>query len=395
MRDHVAGTGAHVAARRPRVLIAGGGVAALETLLALRDSAAERLELCVLSPEPEFVYRPLSVREPFDPTPSGRTPSLLLADVVAEQGATLIRGALASVDADAAMAVTQAGERIFYEELVVAVGARPEPAVEGALTFGVPDDAAAIADVVRGVRGGALRRVAFAVPAGVAWTLPLYELALQLGTERSPNGRPPELLLVTPEHAPLEAFGSEVAAEARAALAERGVQLRTMSTVEIYEDGLLWIELEGAAEVDALIALPRLRGPAIAGLPADADGFIPVDGFGRVLGEDGIHAAGDATSQPLKQGGLAAQLADVVAADIVHRLLDGPRPAPFDPVLRTVLLTGGPSRYLRAHAARHGEEHDDEQVADEPLWWPPAKIHAHHLAPYLAERLLREPASDF
>jgi sulfide:quinone oxidoreductase len=189
----------------------------------------------------------------------------------------------------------------------------------------------------------------------------------------------------------LEAFGPEVAAAAREALEGRGVQLRTASEVELFEDGLLWIELEGAAEVDALIALPRLRGPAIAGLPADADGFIPVDGFGRVMGEDGVHAAGDATTAPLKQGGLAAQLADVVAGDIDHRLLGGPRPAPFDPILRAVLLTGGPSRFLRAHVARHGEEHDGEEIADEPLWWPPAKIAAHHLAPYLAERLLRGP----
>jgi len=275
---------------------------------------------------------------------------------------------------------------------VVAVGARPEPAVPGALTFGEPADAEPIAAVVRGVRAGELRRVALAVPDGIAWTLPLYELALRLGLERDPRGRAPELLLVTPERAPLEAFGADASAAAREALASRGVQLRTASGVEAYEDGLLWIELEGAAEVDAAIALPRLRGPAIAGLPADADGFLPVDAFGRVAGEEAVHAAGDATAQPLKQGGLAAQLADVVAADVAHRLLDTPPPVPFDPVLRAVLLTGGAPRYLRSHVVRNGEEHDGEAVADEPLWWPPAKIVAHHLAPYLAERLLREPA---
>ena len=389
MRGHIAGTGARGGSRRPRVLIAGGGVAALETLLALRDLAPDGLEQVLLAPAQRFVYRPLEVRTPFAP---GAVPSLLLADVAAEHGATLVPGALAAVDVDAGMAVTAAGERIFYDDLVVAVGARPEAAVEGALTFGAPHDAAAIAEVVRGVRAGTLRRVALAVPGGVAWTLPIYELALQLGGERDPQGRAPELLLVTPEHAPLDAFGADVSAAAREALQAHGVRLRTASTVEAYEDGLLWIELEGAAEVDAAIALPRLHGPAIPGLPADADGFVPVDSFGRVVGEDDVHAAGDATDVPIKQGGLASQLADVVAADVLHRLLGGPRPAPFDPVLRAVLLTGGPSRFLRAHLARGGGEHDGEEVADEPLWWPPAKIVAHHLAPYLAERLLREPA---
>lgn len=360
--------------------------------MGLRERAADRLELCLLAPAKEFVYRPLGVLEPFAPAGDPVVPRLPLADMVAEQGAELIPGALAAVDVDAGMAVTAAGERIFYGELVVAVGARAEPAVAGALTFGDPHDAEPIANVVRGVRSGDVRRVALAVPDGVSWTLPLYELAMQLGTERDPHGRAPELLVVTPETVPLEAFGHEVAIAAREALQARGVLLRTASTVEAYEDGLLWIELEGAVEVDASIALPRLFGPALRGLPADADGFLPVDGFGRVVGEEGVHAAGDATTQPVKQGGLAAQMADVVAADVLHRLLGEPRPAPFDPVLRALLLTGGTPRFLRAHLTRHGEEHDGEEVAEEALWWPPAKIAAHHLAPYLAERLLREPA---
>jgi sulfide:quinone oxidoreductase len=67
--DRAAGSGSHADPRRPRVLIAGGGVAALETLLALRDRAAERLELCVLAPAKEFVYRPLGVLEPFETDP--------------------------------------------------------------------------------------------------------------------------------------------------------------------------------------------------------------------------------------------------------------------------------------------------------------------------------------
>ena len=346
----------------------------------------------LLAPAPEFVYRPLTVLEPFRTGTEPVVPRLPLAEVAAEQGATLLTGALAAVDADAGMAVTAGGERIFYADLVVAVGARPQAAVEGALTFGLSQDAEAIADVVRGVRAGRVRRVALAVPGGVAWTLPAYELALRLAAERDPRGHAPELLLVTPEHAPLDAFGADVADAVREVLDQHGVQLRTASAVEAFEDGLLWLELEGAAEVDAAIALPRLRGPAIPGLPSDAAGFVPVDGFGRVVGEDDVHAAGDAAATPVKQGGLAAQLADVVAADVVHRLLGGPRPAPFEPVLRAMLLTGGAPRFLRAHVARGGQEHDGEAVAEEPLWWPPAKLVAHHLAPYLAERELRESA---
>lgn len=372
-----------------QVLIAGGGVAALETLLALHARAAGRVAPTLLAPEPTFTYRPLASREPFV---RGSMPSLPLAEVAAEHGATLVTDALAAVDADARTALTRDGSRLSYDHLVVAVGAQPETAVPGALTFGGPADTGAVAAVVDGVRTGSVRRVAFVVPSGIAWTLPLYELALQMGIERGPDGRAPELVLVTAEQEPLGAFGTETSLAARELLGARGVELRTVSTVETFEDGLLWIELEGAVEVDAAIALPRLRGPAIDGLPHDPDGYVPIDGFGQVRGEDDLYAAGDVCSQALKQGGLAAQQADVVAAQIAWRLGAGTRPAPFAPVLRAVLLTGGSPRFLRACVARGGEEHDDGQVADEPLWWPPAKIAARHLGPYLAERLLRERA---
>jgi sulfide:quinone oxidoreductase len=380
---------ASTSSRAEHVLIAGGGVAALETLLALHARAAERVQLTLLAPDPAFTYRPLASREPFA---RGSMPSLPLAEVAAEHGATLIGDGLATVDGDAHMALTRDGTRLPYDRLVIAVGARTEAVVPGALTFGGPADTAAVAAVVEGVRSGSVRRVAFVVPSGIAWTLPLYELALQLGIERDPDGRAPELVLVTAEQAPLGAFGEQTAAAARELLGARGVELRTVSTVEAFEDGLLWIELEGAVEVDAAIALPRLHGPEIAGLPRDRGGFVPVDAFGLVRGEDDVYAAGDVCAQALKQGGLAAQQADTVAAHIAWRLGAGTRPAPYAPVLRAVLLTGGSPRFLRACVARGGEEHDDDQVADEPLWWPPAKIAARHLGPYLAERLLRERA---
>jgi sulfide:quinone oxidoreductase len=379
VRDHAA----------HRVLIAGGGVAALETLLALRASAAALVEVTLLAPEPDFTYRPLAVVEPFA---REGVPALSLAELVAEHGARLVAGALAAVEPDARVAIARDGTRIPYDELVIAAGAQAEPVVAGATTFGGPRDAPAVAAIVDGVRAGSVRRVALIAPAGVPWTLPLYELALQLSHERDPEGRPPQLLLLTAEHEPLAALGHESAASARELLGARGIELRTASAVEAIEDGVLWIDLQGGVEVDAAIALARLRGPAIDGLPQDPDGFVPVDAFGRVRGEDHVYAAGDACAHRLKQGGLAAQQADTVAACIAHAVGAGPRPGSPAPVLRTILLTGERPRYLRAAVARGGEEHDADEVAEDALWWPPAKVAARHLGPYLAERLLREPA---
>jgi sulfide:quinone oxidoreductase len=95
------------------------------------------------------------------------------------------------------------------------------------------------------------------------------------------------------------------------------------------------------------------------------------------------------TQFPLKQGGIATQQADVVAADIASRLGAQIDVAPFRPVLRGLLLTGMVARYLRAEPRSGGSVSDTA-----PLWWPPAKIAGRYLAPFLAERLgiSEEPA---
>jgi sulfide:quinone oxidoreductase len=65
-----------------QVLVAGGGVAGLEALLALRDLAGERVELTLLSPEAEFVYRPMAVVEPFGRGRADRRPPADIASDV-------------------------------------------------------------------------------------------------------------------------------------------------------------------------------------------------------------------------------------------------------------------------------------------------------------------------
>ena len=59
---------------------------------------------------------------------------------------------------------------------------------------------------------------------------------------------------------------------------------------------------------------------------------------------------------------------------------------PYRPVLRAMLLTGDGPRYLR-----HPPAGDAESVSSP--WWPPHKIAATHLGPYLATHadLIRSP----
>src|SRR5260221_6645231 len=47
-----------------RVLIVGGGVAGLETLMALRGLAGDLVTLTPIAPQDEFVFSPLTVQRP-------------------------------------------------------------------------------------------------------------------------------------------------------------------------------------------------------------------------------------------------------------------------------------------------------------------------------------------
>ena len=159
-----------------RVLVAGGGVAALETVLALQALAGERVAIELLAPGRHFTYQPLAVFEPFR---SGDLLRLPLAAIAADRGVRLHRDALACVLPDQRAVETQDGARLDYDALVLALGARPVEAVRGALTFRGPRDAGRVAEVVERLRGSAPRRVVFVVPVGTTWALPLYVLALQ------------------------------------------------------------------------------------------------------------------------------------------------------------------------------------------------------------------------
>jgi sulfide:quinone oxidoreductase len=48
-----------------RVVICGGGIAAVEGLLHLRRLAGSSVQIQVIAPNEQLVYRPMAVREPF------------------------------------------------------------------------------------------------------------------------------------------------------------------------------------------------------------------------------------------------------------------------------------------------------------------------------------------
>lgn len=365
---------------RTRVVIAGGGVAALEAALALRALAEDRFDVELLAPEPHFWYRPLSVAEPFE---LGEPKRFELCELAARAGASHTPGALASVDGSKREAHTAAGAVLRYDSLLLALGALPAPGVHGALAFRGPADTDALRQLLGEAAAGAVRRIAFAVPWGAVWSLPAYELALLTQSwleARDLSGV--GVALVTPEDEPLHVFGRRASNVVADLLAERGIDVYTRAYPSNFRDGQLLLVPDGVVEADRVVALPRLHVPPIDGVPQGRDGFVPIDTHCRVAGLADVFAAGDLTSFPVKQGGIAAQQADAAAEAIAAAAGVDLQPRPFRPVLRGLLLTGGEPRYLRSEIARPG---DAAQFGTEPLWWPPAKIAGRRLAPFLAE----------
>ena len=364
------------------VLVAGAGFAGLEVALALRELAEERVAVEVLAPGPDFVYRPLAVAEPFGLGEVHRVPLEALAE---RAGASYRQGSLAAVDGPARQVETSEGDSLSYDTLVVASGAQSEEVVPGALTFQGPEDVGRFGELVKQVESGALERVAFAVPAGVSWPLPLYELTLLTARCARSAASCTEVTFVTPERGPLTLFGTSASNLARRLLEDQGVRLALERHPVRFADGNLELLGGETMAVDAVVSLPRLRGPSLAGLPHDRDGFLEVDDRGRVTGVPDVFAAGDATAFPVKQGGIATQQADVVAETIASEAGAPVQPTPLDPVVRALLLTGDRPAYVRAALGGH---HGDPGVVDwEPLWWPPAKVAGLHLAPFLAAHM--------
>ncbi|TML96585.1 MAG: hypothetical protein E6G10_26655, partial [Actinobacteria bacterium] len=115
------------------VVIAGGGIAALEATMALRDLAEDRVRITLVAPERDFELKALRTAEPFS---RDHVPHYPLSEIAARFESDLRVGAVAGVDAARHLARLTDGTELAYDALVLAVGARARAAYEHVLTFG-------------------------------------------------------------------------------------------------------------------------------------------------------------------------------------------------------------------------------------------------------------------
>jgi sulfide:quinone oxidoreductase len=365
---------------RFRVVICGGGIAAVEGLLRLRRRLGEAVHVTVLAPNEELHYRPVAVQEPFSRPSARRYP---LRDVMRRTDAEWVQEELEWVDPDGQVAHTAEGGVIAYDALLVAVGARTEIPYEHVTVF---DDAHAdetYRGLVQDVEEGYTRSVALLLPEGPAWPLPIYELALM--TAERAGGMGMEGLgvdVVTAEPQPLAAFGDRASDAVSELLHSARVRVHLASRAEVSASRKLTVQPEGRQlEPERIVSMPKIVGHRIRALPADADGFIPIDELCRVSGlEPRVFAAGDAANVELKFGGLSAQMADTAADGIAGLAGADIVVAPLRPRLRGVLYTGAEPLYLTAEIE---DGRVESKVSRDRPWPADEKVVAEELGPFL------------
>lgn len=375
------------------VVIAGGGIAALESVLALRALAGDRFQVTLVSADPELVYRPAATAEAFRELAPRVHDLRAIAD---ELGARYFPTRLEAVASQQKWVRLASGARLQYDALVLATGARARAGIAGALTFRDQRDVSLFRGVLQDIRAGRTGHVVFALPKGRAWQLPLYELALLSAAHATERGLERAITIVSPESEPLAAFGAEASRLVHGLLAERGVRFLGDSSISAVDrSGSLVPEVDPSVRPDRIVAMPELRGRRITGIPADRSGFVPTDMLGRVQGLSDVYAAGDMTNFPIKHGSLATQQADRIAHTIAAAVGIPVKALRGTSVLHALLLGGEHPLLLRTELDEFGRPtRATLEHAERAQQLGSTKVFGRYLAPYLEGRPLAAPDED-
>jgi sulfide:quinone oxidoreductase len=387
-----------------RVVVAGGGIAALEVLAGLRALADGRVDATLIAPERSFSYRPLSTAVAFGFLDER---SRALDELAHGLGATFMRDGLAQVDEARGRVLTSNGDFVPYDTLVLAVGARVAPARRAVTWRQGRERLSELTGLLHGLEDGTVRSVAFVVPPRAAWPVDAYELALvaSLAARRGVSGA--KVSILTAESTPLEALGPAAGEAVRVEFERAGIELITRVDVSVpdareeagrdafssavarlshqrqrhesRDELLLRLGSNGSIVVDRAIFVPAVHGPAIAGTAHDHSGFVPVDDHTRVPGQNGIYAVGDVTALSLKHSTLASAQGTAAAEVIAAEAGADITPEPWSRTLYGIVTV--PPHFPGAPGSPW---FPDGEPVTHCLWWPPGHVAGRHLAPYLA-----------
>ena len=278
-----------------RLVIAGAGLAGMRAATAARQAGFEG-QLTVVGDEPHAPY----TRPPL-------SKQLLAGEQEPEQVALpgrdrfdaewLLGTPAAAVDRQARELRLADGRSVPYDRLIIATGTRARPwpgegaALRGIHTLRTLDDALALRDVLRGCPDRLVIVGAGFVGSEVAATA-------------AGAGVPVTLVDVAPH--PVMPFGPELGALVAARHEQAGVDVRTGSGVEHFEDdgagALAAVVLADGTRIEtahALVALGAVPNTEwLAGSGIDPDPAVPCDATLTTLADQDVLAAGDLASWP-------------------------------------------------------------------------------------------------
>ena len=273
-----------------------------------------------------------------------------------------------------------------FDALLLAIGARPVEVVHGALTFRGPEDVAAFGRLLEELarRAGQQCRLRLARP---------RQVAAAAVRARPSVGRPPRVPRRRRHRleARHERSGrrSRCSASGRAEsvaglLEEAGIEIMPGRAPHLLKDGRLGFEDGGYVDVERVVAAPELRVPYLKGVPRGARRLHPHgrpgpgQGPGARIRRRRRHILPDQAGWPGSPAGGRGGGGDRCAG---RRACRTAAAGPSCSGLRS--CTGSAPQFLRVKLS---EQETTSTAGRSVLWWPPGKIAARHLAPYLAGR---------
>ena len=372
-----------------RIVVLGGGVAALEAVLLLRSHLRAGVELQLVSEADDFLLRPNLVYVPFGADPAASrvdvTHGLWKHEIMPDPGP------VEGIDPGAGIVQLADGRKLSYEHLVIATGAAARPQeipglAENAVSIWDLRGMLALKERFEHLRGqgreGAQPRVLFALPPCTQWPLPLYEIALILDTwlRRAHARGPVSIGYLTHEAYFGETCGPRMHQVLAEEFATRQIEAHTAQRlVEVDEHEATFAG--GRREpFDLLVMMPPLVAAArYEGLPTDERGFLRVEyGTRQVLGHPELYAPGDAGDFPLKDPFLALLEADAAADHLAALITRRDFNSPFDAVSVNVIEMLDRAAFARLplqvtgdaeHPVRlRSDANSDYKVGVSPLW---------------------------
>lgn len=361
------------------ILILGGGFGGLIAAEKLARFEGSNHHVTLISRDSNFVFYPDLVRLAFDKCREADV-SFDLRETLVEKGIRFIEGEVARVRPESNEVVLAGGEivgSIHYDYLILALGRRlATERVTGFFEYAnhllTVDAAKKFGEAIRHFSGG---RAIIGQCDGARLPTPVYETAFALSRylrEKEIDSQS-FITIVSSEQPSYQLGDARIARALRNALDEHNIEYLPDFVISSISPGAIISATGQSVNYRLLMLVPPFTA-ASASLGTnmlDADGYIKVDPFMRVVNHDRTFAVGDCVSLPgPKLAHMAVHQAEVAAANLILELSGRQSSVTYEHELMMVIDEGGPySTYVEQDL-----DSTDQAVVSQGRFWSWAKL---------------------